>query len=124
VHAFGRTVGVARVRRLAEVLGLVGLVLAGLGGALMLTGRREQEAIRICRKYDDWIVDVLPDPQRALAERRVPSIAALARLAERYERMILHERRDGADAFVVEDGGIVYAYVVRDWSRAPAVVTP
>jgi hypothetical protein len=48
---------------------------------------------------------------------------ALARLAQRYERLILHERRDEGDAFLVEDDGVVYAYVVRDWSRPHAVVT-
>lgn len=121
LHAAGRSFSVADVRRVAKVLGLAGLVLTLLGGAFMLTGRRDLEAARILRKYDDWIVDVLPDPRRSSDERRVPSMAALARLAQRYERLIMHEQRDGADAFLVEDDGVVYAYVVRDWSR-PAVM--
>jgi signal peptidase I len=123
LHALGRTVTVAHARRLATLLGVAGLVLAGIGGLLMLLGRREHEVAAIRRRYEDWIVDVMPDPQRSAGERRVPSMDALARLAERYERLILHERRDGADAFLVEDDGIVYTYVVRDWSRPPAVVT-
>ena len=124
LHAIGRTVTVAEARRLATLLGIAGLALAVVGGVLMLLGRREQEVAAIRRRYEDWIIDVMPDPSRAAAERRVPSMDALARLAERYERLILHERRDGADAFLVEDDGIVYTYVVRDWSRPPAVATP
>jgi hypothetical protein len=123
LHAFGRGFTVAQARSVAKLLGLAGLVLAALGGALMLTGRRDHEVSSIRRKYEDWIVDVMPDPQRALDERRVPSMEMLARLAERYERLILHERRDDADAFLVEDDGIVYAYVVRDWTRQPTMVT-
>jgi hypothetical protein len=37
---------------------------------------------------------------------------ALARLAEQYDRLILHEHRDDGDAFLVEDGGIVFTYAV------------
>ena len=124
LHALGRTVTVAQARRLATLLGIAGLALAVVGGLLTLVGRREQEAESIRRRYEDWIIDVMPDPARAEGERRVPSMDALARLAERYERLILHERRDGADAFLVEDDGIVYTYVVRDWTRPPAVATP
>jgi signal peptidase I len=122
LHALGRTVTVAHARRLATLLGIAGLVLAGVGGLLMLLGRREHEVAAIRRRYEDWIVDVMPDPQRAADERRVPSMDALARLAARYERLILHERRNDADAFLVEDDGVVYAYVVHDWSRPPALL--
>jgi hypothetical protein len=37
---------------------------------------------------------------------------ALARLAEQYDRLILHERRADGDTFLVEDGGIVFTYAV------------
>jgi signal peptidase I len=120
LHALGRGVSVSHARRLATLLGIAGLALAGLGGLLMLLGRRSHEVEAIRRKYEDWIVDVMPDPARSAGERRLPSMDALARLAERYERVILHERREGADAFLVEDDGVVYAYVVRDWSPALA----
>ncbi len=42
---------------------------------------------------------------------------ALVKIAERYDRMILHERERGEDAFSVSDDGVVYRYVV-DESRA------
>ena len=123
LHAASRSVTVAQARRLAKLLGIVGLALAVVGGLLTLLGRREQEVTAIRRRYEDWIIDVMPDPHRSSDERRVPSMDALARLAERYDRLILHERRDDADAFLVEDDGIVYTYLVRDWSRQPAVLT-
>ena len=113
LHAFGRSVTVARARRLATLVGIAGLVLAALGGLLMLVGRRDHEVETIRRKYEDWLVDVMPRERPAGSERRVASIDALARLAEQYDRLILHERRDEGDAFIVEDDGVAYTYFVR-----------
>jgi len=112
LHAFGRTVTVARARGIATVLGIAGLALAGAGGLLMLLGGRDHEVASIRRRYEDWIVDVVPTERPNVAERRVASMEALARLAEQYDRLILHERRDDGDAFLVEDGGIVFTYAV------------
>jgi hypothetical protein len=112
LHAFGRTVTVARARRLATLLGIAGLVLAAVGGVLMLLDGRDHEVAAIRRRYEDWIVDIVPVERPNVAERRVASMEALARLAEQYDRLILHERRDDGDAFLVEDGGIVFTYAV------------
>ena len=38
------------------------------------------------------------------------SIHALAQLAERSERLILHDQRDGADTYLVDDEGTLYRY--------------
>jgi signal peptidase I len=121
LHALGRRASVADARRLASLLGLAGVVLAALGGGLMLTGRRSHEVDEIRRRYEDWIVDVVPGDRPAKTERRVASMEALARIAERYDRLILHERRDDGDVFLVEDDGIVYVYVVFAWERRLAV---
>jgi hypothetical protein len=115
LRAFGRTATVASVRRLAELLAAGGAVLLLLGGLVLRTGGRGHEAAEIRRRYDDWIVEVAPRERADVAERRVASMDALARLAEQYERLILHERRGDGDAFLVEEGGTVYAYVVRAW---------
>jgi hypothetical protein len=40
----------------------------------------------------------------------VTSINALAQLAERSERLILHEQRDGSDTYLVDDEGTLYRY--------------
>jgi signal peptidase I len=121
LHAFGRSVTVARARRLATLLGIAGLVLAAIGGLLMLLARRDHEVETIRRRYEDWIVDVMPRDRPAGSERRVASMDALARLAEQYDRLILHERRDEGDAFLVEDDGIAYTYLVRNLDRHLAV---
>jgi len=112
LHAFGRTITVARARSIATLLGIAGLVLAAVGGVLMLLGGRDAEVASIRRRYEDWIVDVVPTERPADAERRVASMEALARLAEQYDRLILHEHRADGDAFLVEDGGIVFTYAV------------
>lgn len=112
LHAFGRAVAVARARRIATLLGIAGLVLAGVGGVLMLLGGRDHEVASIRRRYEDWIVDVVPSERPNTDERHVASMEALARLAERYDRLILHEHRVDGDAFLVEDGGIVFTYAV------------
>jgi signal peptidase I len=112
LHAFGRTVTVERARGLATVLGVIGLALAGAGGLLMLLGGRDHEVAAIRRRYEDWIVEVVPGERPNADERRVASMEALARLAEQYDRLILHERRADGDAFLVEDGGIVFTYAV------------
>ena len=112
LHGFGRTVTVARARGIATVLGLVGLALAGVGGLLMVLATRDHEVAAIRRRYEDWIVDVVPSERPNVDERFVASMEALARLAERYDRLILHERRADGDAFLVEDGGIVFTYAV------------
>jgi signal peptidase I len=121
LDAFGRSVAVGGVRRLAEILGAAGLVLTLPAVALTLPGGEGQEVGAIRRRYEDWIVEVLPIERPTLQERRVASMEALARLAEQYDRRILHERREDGDAFLVEEDGIVYAYHVRNWDRHLAV---
>jgi signal peptidase I len=112
LHAFGRTVTVVRARRIATLLGIVALALATAGGTLLLLGGRDHEVAAIRRRYEDWIVDIVPIERPNAAERRVASMEALARLAEQYNRLILHERRADGDTFLVEDDGVVYAYAV------------
>jgi hypothetical protein len=112
LHAFGRAVTVVHARRMAVLLGLVGLTLTGVGGLVMLLDAREQEAAAIRRRYADWIVEVVPIDRGGATERRVASMDALARLARQYDRLILHERRGDGDAFLVEDDGVVYTYAV------------
>ena len=104
---------VGHARRLVEVGLAAGLLSLLAGGLLLLRGRRDDEVTVIERRYADWIVEVGPGERTAEAERRVSSMKALARLAERYDRLILHERRHGGDSYLVEDDGIVYRYDVE-----------
>ena len=38
----------------------------------------------------------------------------LVRLAERYDRLILHQAREGTHVYLFEADGIVYRYSIRD----------
>ena len=45
------------------------------------------------------------------------SIGALAQLAERSERLILHHQRDGVDTYLVDDEGTLYRYQAHSHLR-------
>ena len=113
--------GVSGVRRLA-MLGLGAAMLCLLlgypAGVARLRRRSQGEADRIRARYSHVIVPIArldEVPQRRVVH--VSDIDALARVAERYERMILHERRGGRDSFCVSDDGVLYRYVVDDRSH-------
>jgi signal peptidase I len=108
--AFGLRVPVARARLLALAIAGGGLVVGLVGGLLLLLGRRGDEVGAIERRYGDMIVPIAAGGRPAGVERQVTTIDALARLAERYERLILHEQRNGQHSFLVEEGGLVYRY--------------
>jgi signal peptidase I len=120
VGAFGQRLTVARARTLSGLATAAGLVCLLLGGLLSVRRRRGDEVAQVVRRYGDWIVEIAPGERPAGSERRVASMDALARLAERYERLILHERGERADAFLVEDDGIVYRYELVRPERRPA----
>ncbi|HZR96998.1 MAG TPA: signal peptidase I [Gaiellaceae bacterium] len=104
LHGFA----VPSVRRAALAADVVAAVLLTLAGVLLL-GRSGRELDAILRRYGDLVVDVgarEPLP----SDRPVTSIDALARIAERYDRLILHEVHGGRHSFVVEDAGVVFRY--------------
>jgi signal peptidase I len=119
VGAFGRRLTVARARQLCLAVAGAGLACLLLGGVLTLLRRRGDEVAAIGRRYGDWIVEIAPGERPIGSERRVATMGALARLAERYERLILHERSERGDAFLVEDDGIVYRYEVAQVEGGP-----
>jgi signal peptidase I len=118
VGAFGARLTVARARGVSALGAAAGLLCLLLGGLLTALRRRGDEVAQIGQRYRDWIVEIAPGERPAGTERRVASMEALARLAERYERLILHEPGERGDAFLVEDDGIVYRYeIVRPLRR-------
>jgi signal peptidase I len=109
----GRELPVATARAIA----LAGLLLSGLAALVAWrSGRRlaGDPAAHIHGRYGHLIV---PIAGIATTPRRPPidvtSIEALAQLAERSERLILHHRADGADTYLVDDEGTLYRY--RSW---------
>jgi signal peptidase I len=97
----------------AKQIGVVGAGLALLVGfaALFVASKRRRagELTRILRRYGEWIVPV----QSPLAGPKVvdvSSMESLVRLAEHYERAMLHEEERQAHSFAFEEDGTVFRY--------------
>jgi signal peptidase I len=101
----------------ARWLALVGFLLA-LATAL-LTALRERHrpmdlSMQIHARYKHLIVPIaaiMHDPNQPIVD--VMSIDALAQVAERCERVILHHHRIGAESYLVDDEGTLYRYQPR-----------
>lgn len=94
-------------------------VLLGCALALALSRRHREhaassEVLEIQKRYRNWLVPVAngsgPESSQVV---EMADMTALARIAERYERLILHESGDGGDTFSVAEDGVVYQYAVR-----------
>jgi hypothetical protein len=98
----------------ARWIALVGLLLsfAGLVLARLDQLRRpEDPTARIQQRYGHLIVPIsgiIPSSPRAPID--VTTIDALAQLAERSERLILHHGHGEADSYLVDDEGTLYRY--------------
>jgi len=106
----GHDLPVGTARWIAVIGFLIAATAAALGG-LGLLGDPADPAEPI-RRYRHLIVPIAGttyDPARPPID--VTSIGALAQLAERSERLILHHHRDGVDTYLVEDEGTLYRYV-------------
>lgn len=99
----------ARIVSLAGVGASLALLLLAAGAALMRLRGPEPE--RIAARYGELLLPVAAPsaPERS----RITDLAdfdALARLAVRYDRMILHAESDGEHTYLVEDAGAWYRY--------------
>ncbi|MEA2219851.1 MAG: signal peptidase [Solirubrobacteraceae bacterium] len=109
----GHALPVAVVRWIALVgtlLAAVGLV---LGSLARLRGLADPNA-QIQSRYEHLIVPISGialDPHHPPIE--VTSFGALAQLAERSERLILHHHRDDGDTYLIDDEGTLYRYQAR-----------
>jgi signal peptidase I len=105
------SVGTARILSLVALLGALCLLI-GLGiGDLLGHRMHGTEADSILSRYRNLLVQVVhvrdPSTQRVVV---VSDMAALGRIAERYDRMILHEKVAGQDAYFVAEDGVLYRY--------------
>jgi hypothetical protein len=108
---FGQTLSVS----LARQVGAIGAVLLIGCAAMWLIARRRRpertEAAVIMRRFGDRIIPVTgvasPDGRTVVD---VPSMESLAKVAEKYERFILHIRDESGDGFCVEDDATLYRY--------------
>ena len=104
----------------ARWIAIIGLLL-GVAGTL-LTGagvlRDPYDHSKHVDRYRHLIVPIAGatfDPARPPID--VTSIGALAQLAERSERLILHNQRDGVDTYLVDDEGTLYRYQAHSHLR-------
>lgn len=105
------TVSVAGARRLTTAALTLAMLAAGalLGAARV--HRSRGEADRIQRRWRPLLLDVHPihtPPGRPVVD--IPVFSALARLAERYELLIMHWARSGVHTYVVQDGTTIFRY--------------
>ena len=122
VAFFGIRARVAVARRVSLVIVGGGVVLALAGAILFRRRRRDGEVAEIERRYGDLIVAVAPGARLPGSERRVPTMDALVRIAERYDRLVLHEEHGDFHSFLVDDAGTVYRYDVGAAPDAPTEI--
>jgi signal peptidase I len=98
--------------RALAVLGLLGSLAAlvassALGGG----GEKDDDLEAIASRFGSLVVPV--GKPRHTTEGwaiDVETFEALAKLAERYDRAILHQRGSWGDSYLVEDGGVAYRF--------------
>jgi signal peptidase I len=106
-------VEVATARRAALIGVGASLALLLLAAALLWRGRRADEPARIRARYGSLLISVERSDRRSYDEIvEVSDMETLVRLAERYDRMILHEESELGLSYRVADEGVLYVYLV------------
>jgi len=117
----GHRVLVGTARAVALSGGLTAIA-AAIALVVLLARRRRDEPELIGSRYGRLLIPVTAvERVRAETAVTVATMDALARLAERYERMILHEEASGLHVYAVEEDGVVYRYEARDGARSEGV---
>jgi signal peptidase I len=113
VRLVGHALQVGTARWLALLGYLIAIVVALL--TTIRERRRPQDlSMQIAARYGHLIVpiaSIMHDPAQPVVD--VMSIDALAQVAERCERVILHHHRIGAESYLVDDEGTLYRYQPR-----------
>jgi hypothetical protein len=94
--------------RTAGIVGaVVGALVAALGLLLLARGEAGDEIAEIRRRHGSWLVEVVSLPGAASVVE-LTSVASLARLAEYYERAILHHVDGAVHTFAIERDRTLY----------------
>jgi signal peptidase I len=89
------------------------LLLAALVLLVRTIGRRDDGASELLARYRRSLVRVTRAPRPSESELvELGDMETLVRIAERYDRMILHESMMGADTFSVPEDGVLYRYAI------------
>jgi signal peptidase I len=112
-NSFGvgpRALGVTTARSVGRVGTLLALVVL-LAAIAIARGRRGlDEPALVNWRYGDWLVPISQLPPEAAAFTDVADIAALVRLAERYNRAIMHLSDGGVHTYLLSEHGVTYRY--------------
>jgi hypothetical protein len=87
-------------------------------GIPLLGAYRKDEASRIRARYGPLLVPMrsVSGIEGTMAE--VDDMEALVRIADRYDRLVLHEHREGVHRYIVEGDGVVYFYRAKEEASA------
>ncbi|HJS93522.1 MAG TPA: signal peptidase I [Solirubrobacteraceae bacterium] len=128
VTVLGISPTITLLRWLASIGFLVSVAIA-LYAFLRKRSEPFEESFRIMAQYGHMIVPIVGGEDLGWPPVDVASIKALVRLAESGQRLILHNRADDVDTYMVNEEGTVYRYQVKpskvvwgDWSDGD--VTP
>ncbi len=115
--------------RWVSILGLLLSAAAALLFYLRKRGEPFDESFRIQSQYGHMIVPIVGGEDLGWPPVDVPNIKALVMLAESGQRLILHNRKDNVDTYMVNEEGTVYRYQVKpskvvwgDWSETTTPV--
>lgn len=123
--------GVTAEVSLLRWISILGVLLSGLAALYFYLRKRGEpfvETVRIQSQYGHMIVPIVGGEDLGWPPVDVPDIKALVKLAESGQRLILHNRTDGVDTYMVNEEGTVYRYQVKPskvvWGEWAESVTP
>jgi signal peptidase I len=109
--------------RWIAIVGLLVSIAAAVYCYLRKRGEPFEESYRIQSQYGHMIVPIVGGEDLGWPPVDVPSFKSLVKLAESGQRLILHNRSNDVDTYMVNEEGTVYRYQVKpsnvvwgDWS--------
>jgi signal peptidase I len=120
--------GVSPQISLLRWISSLGMLLSAAAAAYFYLRRRGEpfeESVRIQSQYGHMIVPIVGGEDLGWPPVDVASIKSLVKLAEAGQRLILHNRSNNVDTYMVNEEGTVYRYQVKasnvvwgEWSEA------
>ena len=124
--------GVSPQISLLRWISVLGLLLSGAAAVYCYLRKRAEpfdETLHIQSQYGHMIVPIVGGEDLGWPPVDVPNIKSLVMLAESGQRLILHNRTNDVDTYMVNEEGTVYRYQVKpskvvwgEWSESAAPV--
>jgi signal peptidase I len=122
--------GVSPTIAILRWIAVIGLLLSIAASVYFYLRKRSEpfvESVRIQSQYGHMIVPIVGGEDLGWPPVDVPDIKALVKLAEAGQRLILHNRSDNVDTYMLNEEGTVYRYQVKpsnvvwgEWSAPTA----